>query len=640
MVMFRLCSVFTIWLAIGLVSVGNCQNFSISGIPQEYLGASAVIRESAQEVRVDKTGKFFQKNRTVATIFKKDAEDLAVLAVDYNSLIKVKSISANAYDIVGKQIFKSKASDIKDYSNFSSFSVYEDTRVKLIDATRTEFPYTVELEYELEIGTLFYIPNWVPQATPKYPVMSTRGSYTFFPDNPIRFFAKNIEGEGTSSTTADGMTKVVWELANLPAYDPEPLVPVAESELKVLFAAPTYFDFDGFKGDLKSWENMGSWIYQLNKGKDVLTDATKQDVAKAISGLGTDQEKVRALYHYLQGKTRYVSIQLGLGGLMPFDALTVDKYGYGDCKALSNYMGALLKEAGIKSHYALIYGGEGRRILVEDFPKSYFNHAILAVPMEKDTIWLECTSQSNPFGYLGNFTSDRQALLVTEAGGKLVRTPKYSHSQNAMTQKAIFKIEESGNAQGSLELEVRATQAENGGVIDVVRSSSDTKKKWIQQYFGLPSLEVVSYEFGLEDAPIPVVIVKSDLIVKNMAGKSGNRFFLQPNQLNVYSTNLPAAKDGRKGRFERKMGFVDVDEIVYAWPEGFEVENLPKEISIDSEFGVYRAEFLVEGNQLTYKRNFELRDGVYEASQYQPYRDFLSKVERSDKTKVVLKKSQ
>jgi hypothetical protein len=178
---------------VAIISSSFGQGYSIAGIPQEYLGASAVIRENIQEVRVDKTGKFFQKNRTVATIFKKDAEDLAVLAVDYNSLIKVKSISANAYDIVGKQIFKSKASDIKDYSNFSSFSVYEDTRVKLIDATRTEFPYTVELEYELEIGTLFYIPNWVPQATPKYPVMSARGSYTFFPDNPIRFLPRTLQ---------------------------------------------------------------------------------------------------------------------------------------------------------------------------------------------------------------------------------------------------------------------------------------------------------------------------------------------------------------------------------------------------------------------------------------------------------------
>lgn len=629
---------FCVAFLVAIVSPLFGQNFSVSGIPEDYLGGSAVIREDIQDIKVDKSGKFLLKSRTVATIFKKDAADLAVLAVDYSSVIKVKSISASAYDIVGKQIFKSKSADIKDYSNFGG-SVFEDNRVKVIDASQIEYPYTVELEYELEIGTLFFLPNWVPQSSPKYPVMLARGIYTFFPDNPIRFFAKNIAAEGTSSTTTDGMTRVVWELANLPAFEPEPLVPTTESELKVVFAAATYFDFDGFRGDLKSWENMGSWIYQLNKGKDVLTDATKQDVARVISALGTDEEKVRALYHYLQGKTRYVSIQLGIGGLMPFDALTVDKYGYGDCKALSNYMGALLKEAGIKSHYALIYGGEGRRIIEENFPKNYFNHVILAVPMEKDTIWLECTSQSNPFGYLGNFTSDRQALLVTESGGKLVRTPKYGYSQNTMTQKAVFRIEESGNAQGSLALEVRAIQAENGGVIDVVRSSSDTKKKWIQQYFDLPSLEVVTYEFGLEDAPIPVVTVKSELVVKNMASKSGNRFFLQPNQLNVYSTNLPAAKEGRRSSFERKMGFVDVDEIVYQWPEGFEIENLPKEISLDSDFGVYRAEFLVEGNQLTYRRNFELRDGVYEASQYQNYRDFLSKVERSDKTKVVLKKT-
>lgn len=630
---------FCVAFLVAIVSPLFGQDYSISGIPQEYLGASAVIRENTQEVVVVNTGKFYLRSRTVATIFKKDAEDLAELAVDYSSVIKVKSISANAYDIVGKQIFRSKASDVKDYSNFNSFSVYEDNRVKMVDAKQTEFPYTVELVYELEIGTLFYIPNWIPQSYYKVPVMSARAVYSFFPDNPIRFFAKNIDTEGVRSTTPDGMTKVVWELKNLSAYEPEPLVPVAESEAKVLFAAATYFDFDGFQGDLKSWENMGSWIYQLNKGKDELTETTKQDVARVVAGLGTDKEKVKALYQYLQGKTRYVSIQLGLGGLMPFDAMTVDKYGYGDCKALSNYMGALLKEAGIKSHYALIYGGDGRRFVVEDLPKSYFNHVILAVPMESDTVWLECTSQSNPFGYLGNFTSDRPALLVTESGGKLVRTPKYTQAQNTMTQTAVFKIEESGNAQGSLALEVRAIQAENGGVIDVVRSSSDSKKKWIQQYFDLPSLEVVTYEFGLEDAPITVVTVKSELVVKNMASKSGNRFFLQPNQLNVYSTNLPAAKDGRKHRFERKMGFVDVDEIVYQWPEGFEIENLPKEISLDSDFGIYRAEFLVEGNQLTYRRNFELRDGVYEASQYQNYRDFLSKVERSDKTKVVLKKT-
>lgn len=630
-------------LTLGMVAfamVCHAQDYSLSGIPQEYLGAPAVIRENIQEVKVDKSGKFFLKQRMVATIFKKEAADLAVLSVDYSSVMKVKSISGNTYDIVGKQVFKSKASDIKDYSNFSSYSVFEDNRVKVIDASRLDYPYTVELEYEMEMGTLFYMPNWIPQPYPNFPVMLARASYSYFPDNPIRFYSKNIEPSLKKSRTQEGMIVDTWQLEKMLAYEPEPLVPVAEAEYKILYAAATQFTFDGYKGDLKSWANMGSWIFQLNQGKDQLPESTKKDVAGLVSGLDSDEEKVRALYRYMQNKTRYVSIQLGIGGLMPFDALTVEKYGYGDCKALSNYMGALLKEAGIRSHYALIYGGVRKRQVQEDFPKNYFNHAILAVPTPKDTIWLECTSQSNPFGYLGDFTSDRQALLITEAGGKLVRTPKYGKDHNIQTQRAIFQIEESGTGMGNLEVWVQALQTENGGMIDVVRASSDNKKKWMQQYLTLPSMEILQFEFGLEDRPIPAVSVKSELRVKNMASKSGNRFFLQPNQLNVYTVNLPNPKEGRRNRFERNLGFVDEDEMVYVWPEGFEVENLPKEITLDSAFGRYQAQFTVQGNQLVYKRNFELQDGVYEADQYQAYREFLSQVERSDKTKVVLRKSQ
>ena len=110
--------------------------------------------------------------------------------------------------------------------------------------------------------------------------------------------------------------------------------------------------------------------------------------------LGRFREKVRRIYEYLQKNTRYVSIQLGIGGFQPFDAISVASNGYGDCKALSNYTYSLLKAVGVKSNYIVINAGEGEDDIVTDFPSSQFNHVILAVPMET-RLFAKCHPTTN-----------------------------------------------------------------------------------------------------------------------------------------------------------------------------------------------------------------------------------------------------
>lgn len=608
--------------------------------PEHIKNAPAVIREDLQEVVVGAGGGFSVKSKMVVTIFKKEANDLGLLQVDYTNKIKIKSIDGRVYDMMGSVIKKGGKSDISDYSNFNSFSIYEDNRIKLMDLRQLDFPYTVEFEYEVEYPNLFFLPNWYPQSYPSIPVEIAHGKYIYPKATKLRFFSKTIDDKYlTSNELEGGLVEKSWKIENLEAFEPEIMLPLEESPVKVLFVGASEFEYEGFKGNLSSWESMGKWIASLNSGKDVLTPELKAKVNELVAGLETTEEKTKAIYEYLQKNTRYVSIQLGIGGYMPFEALTVEKYGYGDCKALSNFMGAMLKEAGIPSNYALIYGGESKRKVYEEFPRSYFNHAILAVPDGKDTIWLECTSQTNPFGYLGNFTSDRHALLITENGGKLVRTPKYGKEQNTLFQKADFEVDETGKAIGNLHFENSGLQTENGSLLTVAGLSATEKKDWLLTNLTLSSFDVVDFNFTPEMSSLPTVKVDAKIMVKSIASKSGTRIFLQPNQLNVYSMKI-SSKPERKSSFERRMGFIDEDLITYKLPEGYNPESVPSKVLLESDFGIYSAEYHLEERSLVYKRKLEMNDGVYQAGQFPAFVDFVTNIEKADKTKVVLKKAQ
>ncbi len=434
-VMFSvLCFLFTITL------LANDGDYAVSKIAPALLkNANAVLRLEELRFEIISTKETRLKNHYVITILNEKGDHWAEFSEYYDKHRELSSVEGILYDAYGKQLKRIKKKDLEDLSGVSGGTLMADDRIKRHNFYYRVYPYTIEYDIEIENKSTLFFPMWSPQGGEGLSVENSSMSIVSDPNYQVRY--KAFSYVGVPAITAEKNAKVItWSSKNMNAIIREPYSPQWHEITTVVIFGPTDFQMDDYKGNMKNWQDFGKFVYSLKQGREQLPDNVKQAIHSIADNISNPKEKIARLYEYMQKNTRYISIQLGIGGWQPFAASDVAAKGYGDCKALTNYMYSILKEAGIRSYYSLIRAGRSANYITEDFPSQQFNHVILSVPVLNDTVWLECTSQTMPAGYLGDFTSDRPALLIDENGGKMVRTPKYSMKENLQARNVKVSI--------------------------------------------------------------------------------------------------------------------------------------------------------------------------------------------------------
>lgn len=625
----RLLVAFLLAIPITLIAKDD-PKYPVSSIPQNMKdGMSAVVREDFYRFEIISINRSRQKVHKVITILNENGKRYASEAVFYNKLEKISSISGTIYNAEGEVIKKLKNSEIIDRSYFDGFSLFTDNRYKLMDLEQSTYPYTVEFEYETEMKYLYTIPSF---SLYTYDEVSIEKE-TYEIEYPValkpRYKLYSIEEPKKENSGAN--EKLIWSFTNI---KPEKFEKYAKNKVPGFLMGPSEFEYDGYRGSMKSWNDLGKWQILLNEGRGTLPASTLTKMKEITKNLSTVEEKTKAVYEWLQSKTRYVSIQRGIGGFQPFDASIVDLNSYGDCKALSNYMVSLLKAVGVNGYYTLIYGGSEERFISPDFTMDRFNHIIVNVPNGKDTLWLECTSQTNPFGYLGDFTDDRYALMITEEGGKLVRTPKLKTEQNTQLQKAEVVLDKLGNAKAKVTTAYSGLQYENNGLSFRINSSYDEQKKWLQENLRIPSFELGAFNMINKKDKVPTAIVNAELTLNRYASVSGKRIFVTPNLMNR-TTYIPPKAETRKNPVVFKSSYVDVDTIVYSIPEEIYPEFIPQPVKISSRYGEYEANFKFDQGKLIYIRKLKMIPGEHPPAAYSELVDFYKSINKADNTKLV-----
>ncbi len=613
-------------LAINLLSYAEKPIYLIGEIPATLkVNAHTVYRDIKYDIELKSENTATVKITEVRSILNKNGEENVVFVESYNPMNKITALHGWVYDENGKRIRSVSNEDAYDRSNMG-YSLYDENRIRVLDPKCLTYPMTVKYEYELSLKQTLFLPT-----------LSLSDYNTSYENVEFKVTTPSLIGikykeynlpTGCSKTTVDNKVVYTWKLSNIAAKTHEPFSPHYLPNSPTIRIVPDNFMVDDSKGSTVNWKEFGKWATTLLVDKDKLPESTITKIKELTAGMTNDFDKVKAVYEFMQKKTRYVSVQIGIGGWQPFAAEVVDKNSYGDCKALSNYTKALLLAAGVKSHYVLVKAGDTAGEIDTSFVGSQFNHAIVCVPLAKDTIWLEATDQLLPCGFNSDFTDDRYVLLVDNENSKIVRTRTYNINENCVNRKATVSV--NTDKSGSATVETCYKGLSYGDKRQVFVADDNVKKRMITESINIPSFALKNFSLEEKRAYTPEIKENLSIELTNyITSLNGNIDLLPLNLMNKLN-DIPDKVRNRKNCVSIRRSYLETDTITYQLPDNYKITTIPEKVSIKTIFGEYEATVTIKDKQATYIRQFSLLKGIHPAAEYTNFRDYLEKVKTKD----------
>lgn len=582
------------------------QNFPVKEIPAELLiNANSVVRRYNMEFTQSSATSGVANYETVITILKKEHNHAAIASFSCDRYTTLKSFSGEVYDANGKLLYKIKKGDLIATEYSESFAT--DEKKYMYRALAATMPYTVKYNWEIQHKTgILLFPHFFPVEL--YNQSLEKATYRILqPQENLNYKSMNIPVEPLKKN--DKGFSVEWTFGKIKALKEEPFSDYFNNR-PYLLAAPVNFECDGTSGDMRSWKSFGDWHAELSKGGDILSPTLKKKIEEIVAGKVTEREKVEALYDYLARSTRYISIQLGLGGWRPIAANEVARTGFGDCKGLSNYLHAMLKAVDIESSCVAI-----NTVKKEMFPEmaslGQANHMILMVPLKEETLWLECTYPELPFGFIHRSIAGHDAFVIESGNSRLERLPLYPDSLNRNDFTAEVTFESQGKA--TIKVTKKSQLFHYEDLMPLMKKSTKEQIDHFRKEIRLSEGRVTALTILNKRESIPFYTINYTLESEHFVSQSGSRLFVPVNVFRGRDSDI-TIDNQRDVPIVIDNGFTYNDHISIAIPTGHTVESVPKEIDFKCELGSFKNSIKVTDHQIEIDQLFNLKQGNYDTT--------------------------
>ncbi|MEA1940518.1 MAG: tetratricopeptide repeat protein [Candidatus Caldatribacteriota bacterium] len=594
---------------------------------EEYPDASAAIL-------LNETRKVIHQDGTSSTTFHKiiklfnrrGIEKYGEVFITYNAWgerIIIKK--ARTFKLDGTMI---EATSIKDIFPLEGYRLYSNISQKVISMPALEEGVIIEYQYTLDdynrgfVGKnfqdTFYLQDFEPIQNYKYILTVPEGvefkTVNFSTD--ITHEVKKLDNEAIYTWEASNISQIIYENSMPPFHDITPHVTVSS---------------------FSSWEEIISWYYDISREQSKADADIKAKVAELIQGKENDEEKIRAIYHYVISEIRYLGLEFAISGHMPHEAAEIFKYKYGDCKDKATLLIAMLREAGIDAYYVLLRTRNNGN-LERDLPGFQFNHAIAAVSLNGELMFLDGTAENYTFGILPSMDQDAWSIVLIEGKGKFMKIPIQPAEKNKRIREIKLDLGEDGRIRGEAVVSQFGIFAAYSR--SIFKDLGEIKRgEAIQSSLSSSCPGSVLEEFSfsdLTDLNIPVE-QKYKFRVPNYAKKIGDKIQIKPSIIERVESTSIAAKEERRYPMYFHNQYCTKNKIEINIPDNFKIERIPEDIELELPFASYKVKYLVEGNTIEYERDYKFNTFEISLKDYPAFKEFIEKVVKEDAKEIVIK---
>jgi transglutaminase-like putative cysteine protease len=480
---------------------------------------------------------------------------------------------------------------------------YHDQRVTYAPLTFPTIGYRLNFEYKKKYSDPKYFTSIFFMQDE--PVLKKKIIFTIPKYAKIELFEKNFDGFDITKTSKfdskKNATVITYVLKNLPAIYKEEDKQGPTYLLPHILVQIKEYTHRGQKHTVfNTLKDQYNWYYSLLKQLKENPLKLSKTVSKLTKNAKNDEEKIKNIFYWVQDNIRYIAFEDGIAGFKPDESQNVYAKRYGDCKGMANLTTAMLKKAGFDARRTWI----GTRRIAYDYTipsLAVDNHMICTLFLNGKTYYLDATESYIPLGEYAERIQGRQVLIENKKNYILKKIPVSKAIENINIYKSTIKIE-GENMIGSI-----SKISKGNSRTDFLQAyntlKNDIKDDVLKNYLKRNDDNLVLSNLKTSDLKNREknINISYDFILSNNVSSFDNEMYVDID-LEKKFKNLDLEKRQTPYQFSHKI--YNKSEIVFEIPNGYRIEELPKNIHAENEDFTVDIQFKIIENKLYYNKTF------------------------------------